>query len=402
MRAAAREPELAPLEIDLDDSRVALSHRGDAELRLARTLFRALNMPLVARLGTALGPLAVRWGLPFAERIVLATVYRQFVGGRSLLEAGDTVAQLRERDVLSVLDYGAEGKDDETAYNQVMAECIRALEYAADNPGIPVVSTKLSGLASNALLETVSTGRPLTADQDAAYRALSRRVESLCHVARQSGVQLYVDAEESWLQPAIDKVVLSASLRYNRGRAVIFNTYQLYRHDRLAALYGHHAQCRSRAVVLGAKLVRGAYLEKERERAAELGLPSPIHASKAATDRDFDLAVAYCLDHLADLEFVNASHNQQSALAMLEAMAEREIARGDRRTLFCQLYGMSDSLTFNLAEAGYRVAKYVPYGPVREVVPYLVRRARENSSVDGEMSRELRLIERELTRRQAA
>ena len=405
-----REPSAAPPRrgsdaasaVDLDDGRVALAHKSDAELRHAARLFRVLRSPVASRLGMALGPLAVRWRLPFAERLAHATVYRQFVGGRTLLEVEGVVDRLNERDVCAVLDYGAEGKGDEPAYNQAMTEAIRALEFAGRRDGVPAVSTKLSGLASDDLLEVVSTGRPLTAAQEAGYRALVRRVDSLCHVARARGRQLYVDAEESWLQPAIDKVVHSAMLRYNAERAVIVNTYQLYRHDRLAALIAHHAQCRSRSVVMGAKLVRGAYLAKERAAASREGRASPIQPDKEATDRDFDRAVAYCLDHLSDVAFVNASHNQRSARLMIEGMAARGIPRDHPRVLFCQLYGMSDNLTFNLAEAGYRVAKYLPYGPVREVVPYLVRRAQENAGVVGETSRELALVERELARRGAA
>lgn len=397
----APAPSEAPgaIEIDLDDGRVALAHKTDAELLESARLFRLLSNPWLSRIGSAIGQWAVRLRLPFAEEIAHATIYRQFVGGRTLLEVERACARLSGRDVLSILDYGAEGKDDEAAYNQTMAECIRAIEFAARQHSIPMVSTKLSGLASNDLLEAISTGGLITEEHAAGYRALARRVDSLCHVARDRGVQLAVDAEESWMQPAIDKVVLTATLRYNHDRAVILNTYQLYRHDRLAALVANHAQCRSRSVVLGAKLVRGAYMEKERRRARDEARPSPIQPDKAATDRDFDRAVTYCLDHLDDVCFVNASHNQRSVQLMVEGIAQRRIPRNHTHILFCQLYGMGDNLTFNLAEAGFRVAKYLPYGPVREVVPYLVRRAQENASVLGTTSRELRMIERELSRR---
>ena len=397
------EPEGSPdcdqIEIDLDDAQIALAHRTDAELLESARLFRLLSSPWLSRVARAVGEFAVRYRLPFAERLAHATIYRQFVGGRTLLEVERASARLSGRDVLSILDYGAEGKDDEAAYNQTMTECIRAIEFAGRQHSIPMVSTKLSGLASNDLLEAVSGGGLLTAEHESGYRALARRVDSLCHVAREAGVQLAIDAEESWMQPAIDKVVMTVTLRYNRGRAVILNTYQLYRHDRIALLKANHAQCRTRSVVLGAKLVRGAYMAKERQRARAEGRPSPIQPDKAATDRDFDQAVAYCLDNLRDICFVNASHNQRSVQLMVEGIARRGIPRNHGHMMFCQLYGMGDNLTFNLAEAGYRVAKYLPYGPVREVVPYLVRRAEENASVLGESSRELAMIERELTRR---
>ena len=397
-----RDAGLRPIEIDFDDTRVAFGHLSDADLRHTQRMFRLMNNPLLVAIGSKLGSFAVRYGLPFAERITLATIYRQFVGGRTLLEVEAVAKRLARQRVLSVLDYGAEGKDDEKAYNLTMTECIRAIEFAAQHDSVPVVSTKVSGLASDDLLVAVSGARALTPAEEQGYQALVKRVSSLCHVAAGTNVQLYVDAEESWMQPAIDKVVMTAMLQYNRERAVVVNTYQLYRHDRYAALCAHHAQCRSRNVVLGAKLVRGAYMDKERARAEELGYASPINPTKAATDRDFDRAVAYCLDHVGSVEFVNASHNQRSAQLMIEGMATRGIARDHPHTMLCQLYGMSDNLTFNLASAGYRVGKYLPYGPVADVVPYLVRRAQENTSITGDASRELALVNREIARRAVA
>ena len=397
-----RDAGLRPIEIDFDDTRVAFGHLSDADLRHTQRMFRLMNNPLLVGIGSKLGSFAVRYGLPFAERITLATIYRQFVGGRTLLEVEAVAKRLARRRVLSVLDYGAEGKDDEKAYNLTMTECIRAIEFAAQHDSVPVVSTKVSGLASDDLLVAVSGARALTPAEEQGYQALVKRVSSLCHVAAGTNVQLYVDAEESWMQPAIDKVVMTAMLQYNRERAVVVNTYQLYRHDRYAALCAHHAQCRSRNVVLGAKLVRGAYMDKERARAEELGYASPINPTKADTDRDFDRAVAYCLDHVGSVEFVNASHNQRSAQLMIEGMATRGIARDHPHTMLCQLYGMSDNLTFNLASAGYRVGKYLPYGPVADVVPYLVRRAQENTSITGDASRELALVNREIARRAVA
>ena len=395
----ARAAAEATPTIDFADTATAFAHKSDADLRHARRLFRFMNHPRLVAWGSALGTFAVKYGLPLAERATLATIYQQFVGGRTLLEVESAARDLAASGVLSVLDYGAEGKEDERAYNHTMTECIRALTFASESEAMPVVSTKLTGLCPNRLLERLSAGASFDEGDEADHAALLKRVDSLCHVASINGVQLYVDAEESWMQDAIDQVVLLAMRRYNRERAVICNTYQLYRHDRLATLQAHHASCRSHGVVFGAKLVRGAYMDKERARATERGTPSPIQPNKAATDRDFDAAVAYCLDHVDTLEFVNASHNQPSALAMAEGMATRGIAPAHASVMYCQLYGMSDVMTYNLAAAGYRVAKYVPYGPVKEVVPYLVRRAQENTSVTGEASRELGLVGEEMGRR---
>jgi len=399
----ARKPEAHtnPKTIDFSDTAVAFAHRTDQELKAAKLLFGFINRPLLNNIGSRLGAFAIKWKLPFAERITMQTVYKQFVGGRTLLEVTEAAAKLNELNVRCALDYGAEGKNDESAYNTTMTECIRALEFASQRENIPIVTTKISGLASDDLLLAVSNGSVLSDADEKAYRAVAKRLDSLCHVATERGVQLYIDAEESWIQPAIDKVVNNAMLRYNKERAVVCSTYQLYRHDRYDALVAQHAICRSGGVILGAKLVRGAYMEKERARAKELGYPSPINPDKATTDAEYNKAVAYCLDNLDTIDFVNASHNQLSAQLMLTAMQEKGIDKQHKHALFCQLYGMSDNVTFKLAAEGFRVAKYLPYGPVADVVPYLVRRAQENSSIAGEMGRELQLVVQELKRRKS-
>ncbi|MFK8054658.1 MAG: proline dehydrogenase family protein [Saprospiraceae bacterium] len=385
--------------LDFGDTKVAFAHRTVKELKDAKLLFGFINKPLLNKFGSKLGAFAIKWNLPFAERITMQTVYKQFVGGRTLLEVEQAAAKLDILNVSCALDYGAEGKNDESAYNTTMTECIRALEFASRHINVPIVTTKISGLASDDLLLAISEGRALTEPEEKAYRAVSKRLDSLCYVASDKGVQLYIDAEESWIQPAIDKVVNNAMLRYNKERAVVCSTYQLYRHDRYDALVTQHDICRSRGVVLGAKLVRGAYMEKERARAIEKGYPSPINPDKATTDKEYNKAVAYCLENLDTIDFVNASHNQLSAQLMLAAMEDKGIDKQHKHALFCQLYGMSDNVTFKLAAEGYRVAKYVPYGPVADVVPYLVRRAQENTSIAGEMGRELSLVVQELERR---
>jgi len=391
-----------PNVLEFADTKVAFAHRTSKELKDAKLLFGFMNRPLLNKIGSQLGAIAIKWNLPFAERITMQTVYKQFVGGRTLLEVENAAAKLAKLNVSCALDYGAEGKNDESAYNTTMTECIRALEFASQHPNVPIVTTKVSGLASDDLLLAVSQGKALSDSDEKAYRAVAKRLDSLCHVASEKGVQLYIDAEESWIQPAIDKVVNNAMLRYNKGRAVVCTTYQLYRHDRFDALVTQHDICRSRGVILGAKLVRGAYMEKERARAEEKGYPSPINPNKESTDTEYNKAVAYCLENIDTIDFVNASHNQLSAQLMLSAMQQLGIDKQHKHALFCQLYGMSDNVTFKLAAEGYRVAKYVPYGPVADVVPYLVRRAQENTSIAGEMGRELRLVVQELERRNSS
>ncbi len=390
-----------PQVLNFGDTAVAFAHRTDQELKDAKLLFGFINRPLLNKIGSAIGAFAIKWKLPFAERITMQTVYKQFVGGRTLLEVEEAAEKLNQLNVSCALDYGAEGKNNETAYNTTMTECIRAIEFASQHANVPIVTTKISGLASDDLLLAVSAGKVLSADDEKSYRAVAKRLDSLCHVASEKGVQLYIDAEESWIQPAIDKVVNNAMLRYNKGRAVVCSTYQLYRHDRYDALVEQHNICRSGGVILGAKLVRGAYMEKERARAKEMGYPSPINPDKATSDAEYNKAVAYCLDNIETIDFVNASHNELSVQLMLAGMQTRAIDKSHRHVLFCQLYGMSDNITFKLAAEGYRVAKYLPYGPVADVVPYLVRRAQENTSIAGEMGRELGLVIKELERRKS-
>ena len=390
------------MKVDFSDTETAFARKSDAELAHTRRLFAFMNKPVFVKVGSALGQFAVKYKLPFAERVTLGTIYKQFVGGRTLLEVEEVTKELAALNVLSILDYGAEGKESEQAYNQTMSECIRALEFSAHYASIPVVTIKVTGLTSNDLLESLSAGQVLNREEESQLEALRKRMDSLCHVAAERGVQLYVDAEESWLQRAIDDLVMVNMLRYNRGRAIVVNTYQMYRHDRLATLRDHHAVCREAGVLLGAKLVRGAYMNKENARAEAMGYESPIHRSKEASDADFDRAVDYCLTNLDTIEFVNASHNPASAHAMIEGMDRRGIPKDHPHQMFCQLYGMSDNLTFNLASVGYRVGKYLPYGPVADVVPYLVRRAQENTSITGEASRELSQIEQEIARRTQA
>ncbi len=390
-----------PQVLNFADTAVAFAHRTDQELKDAKILFGFINKPLLNKVGSVIGAFAVKWKLPFAERITMQTVYKQFVGGRTLLEVEDAAEKLNKLKVTCALDYGAEGKNDESAYNTTMTECIRAIEFASQHENVPIVTTKISGLASDDLLLNLSNGSALSAAEEKAYKAVAKRLDSLCHVAAERGVQLYIDAEESWIQPAIDKVVNNAMLRYNKGRAVVCSTYQLYRHDRYDALVAQHNICQSRGVILGAKLVRGAYMVKERARAKEKGYPSPINPTKEATDTEYNKAISYCLDHIETIDFVNASHNELSVQLMLAGMQERGIAKDHKHALFCQLYGMSDNVTFTLAAEGYRVAKYLPYGPVADVVPYLVRRAQENTSIAGEMGRELRLVIKELERRKS-
>jgi proline dehydrogenase len=391
-------PRERPTLPDLGDIRIAFAHKSDRDLWQAYWLFRIIGNPTLSAAGQWLSQVAIRLHLP-VKGLIKATIFKQFCGGEDIDESLRTAQQLASSGIGTILDHSVEGQDDEDGLDHTVAEVLRTIAVAGERTDIPFCVFKPSGISRTQLLADRSAGKALGAAEQAEWDRVLQRMERLCGTAAASNVRLMVDAEESWLQPAIDALVEAMMARYNRERAVIYNTVQLYRHDRLAFLKESHRRALEGGYHLGVKLVRGAYMEKERERAAAQGYPSPIHADKAAVDRDYDTAVAYCLDHVDRIAFMAGTHNERSSLALAGALVERGLSVGDERICFGQLLGMSDNISYNLAAAGCRVAKYVPYGPVREVLPYLIRRAAENTSVKGQTGRELGLIVAERRRR---
>jgi proline dehydrogenase len=355
----------------------------------------------IVDIGSHITQLALQIGLP-VQTILKSTIYEHFCGGESLEETEPMVASLAEHGVSTILDYGVEAKESQAEFDANLDEQVRAIEFADAWDSVPYVSCKITGYAPFALLEKLETGAPRTEREEAELASLRTRMHAICGAAAERDVCLYVDAEESWIQDAIDDISTKLMALYNREKPTVFNTVQLYRHDRLAFLQASHQHARKHGYILGVKLVRGAYMEKERERAASRGYRSPIHVDKASVDRDFDAAVAYCLEHIAEIAFCAATHNEHSCGVLVEAAAAAGVPLDHPHIHFAQLYGMSDHISFNLARAGCNASKYVPYGPVRDVVPYLIRRAQENRSVSGQVGRELRLILDELDRRKTA
>lgn len=345
----------------------------------------------------------MRWRLPGAEWAVRRTIYRQFVGGTDLSDALPTIDRLFERSVTSILDYGVEAKTEEADFENLVDEVCRAIEFGAKAPAAGSVVVKVTGIAPNEVLEALNdTTIDFAGQLDPRFAKVVERLDRICHAARNQGVQLYLDAEETWYQNTIDQVAEEMMRRTNRERVVVLNTFQLYRHDRLAYLKTSFERAEAGGYFLGTKLVRGAYMDKERARAKEQGYPSPIQPDIESTHRDFDAAVRFCLERVDKVCTTIGSHNEASTRKAAAYLAENGIARNHPHVRFAQLLGMSDNLTFNLAEAGFNASKYLVYGPVREVLPYLVRRAQENTSVTGEMGREQRLLESERKRRRAA
>jgi len=391
--------EKTKVSLNFQDTEIAYAHKSDSELKEMFYLFKMMNSPTLVKLGSGLGLTAVKYNLPFAKSMVRKTIFSQFVAGESLSESQKAITHLSDNNTLTILDYGAESKTTEKDLDNVRDETIRAIKLAASNKSVPAVSTKITGLAKNELLEKLNKTEDLNPSERKDYNKTFDRLDAICKAAYEHSVSILVDAEESWMQIAMDRLVDQMMASYNKEKVIVWNTFQLYRKDKLDFLKESHDKAQAEGYLLGAKLVRGAYMDKEAARAEEEGYENPIQNSKADTDRDYDLGLKYCVENHDSIASVCASHNLKSNLYQAKLIEDMGIDKKHPHLNFCQLYGMSDNITFNLAAAGYNAAKYMVYGPVTEVLPYLVRRAKENSSVTGDMSRELSLIVGEMKRR---
>jgi proline dehydrogenase len=392
------------MNISFDNTENAFAYKTDNELKGARFLFRTMEFSWFVQIGTRLTPFIMKTGLP-VHGIIRKTIFKQFVGGETLEETADVGAVLGKYGVQVILDYGVEGKQGEDSYDHATEEFIRVINYAATQTNIPFISVKVTGLARFGLLHTLDEAPRLRSgihDNEAEIAEWDRvreRIYSICEAAAEKNIGVLVDAEESWIQDPVDRLTIEMMGIFNKEKVIVYNTIQLYRHDRLHFLKLSHRIARQQGFMLGVKLVRGAYMEKERSRANGKGYTSPIQPDKASTDRDYNEAVDYCINHIEQVSVIVASHNEQSNLHAARLLDEKGIAHNHPHVYFSQLYGMSDNITFNLAKEGFNVSKYLPFGPIRDVIPYLMRRAQENSSVSGQTGRELSLIKKELARR---
>lgn len=388
----------ADFSLDFRDTKVAFADRSDAELREKYRIFKLMNSPFLNAIGTGAAKFALSLGLP-VDGLIKKTVFEQFCGGETIEECQKAIERLGASNIGTILDYSVEGKTTEAEFDATKEEIMRTIQRAKGDPNIPFAVFKVSGVAPLGTLEKISNGLSLDAKGQAKCENLRDRVRAICDLAAELEQPVFIDAEESWIQDAIDRLATEMMQRHNQHRAIVFNTIQLYRKDRLQYLRESRRLAEKEGYVLGVKLVRGAYMEKERERAEEMGYESPIQPDKEATDTDYNDAILYCLDHLDTVAFVAGTHNEESNRRLARLLHDRNIAPNHPHVFFSQLYGMSDNLSYVLAKNGFNVSKYLPYGPVRDAVPYLIRRAQENTSVAGQMSRELDLIERELQRR---
>lgn len=380
------------------DTSIAFSYKSDQELKKSYLLFSSINNPVLSKLGANIMKFALKVKLPI-KGIIRNTVFQQFCGGESIDQCDFTIKKLANYNIKTILDYAAEGDSGESNYDIAATEILKTVKKASSNSNIPFSVFKPTGIASKELLEKTQLNKKLSETEKEEFEAVRKRFDRIAKACFESGIQLYVDSEDSFYQDPIDELVYEMMEKYNSERAVVFNTYQMYRSGMLDKLMKANKIGREKGYHVGAKLVRGAYMEKERERAGEHGYGDPIMPDKQSTDRQYDDGVKFCVENIDNMELCSGSHNENSNTLLTELIEKHNLDRNDKRIYFAQLFGMSDHISFNLANAGFNVVKYVPYGPIGTVMPYLLRRAEENTSIAGQSSRELALIKKELKRR---
>lgn len=386
------------MEKIFNNTQIAFALKSDTELDRAYFLFKMIaNQPLV-RIGTAVTNFAIKAHLP-VEGLIRATVFDHFCGGISEIDCLSVVDKMYTKGVSSVLDYSVEGKEEEEQFDAALKMTLKTIDFAAEKQAIPFAVFKPTGFGRFELYEKLGEGKTLNDADQKDWNRVIERFDIVCKEAHRQNVALLIDAEESWMQDAADDLVTQMMQKYNKEKAIVFNTLQMYRHDRLDYLKKVHDLAEAQGFFIGMKIVRGAYMEKENKRAEEKGYPTPICASKEATDINYDAAVDYMLQHLDRMSLFVGTHNETSSYMVMERIKALNLDKKDNRIWFGQLYGMSDNISYNLAAYDYNVAKYLPFGPVRDVMPYLIRRAEENTSVAGQTNRELELIKAERERR---
>ncbi len=381
-----------------DNTEIAFKLKNDSQLERAYFLFKMISKEPLVRIGTAATKFALNINLP-VEGLIRSTVFDHFCGGVSEEDCMPVVASLKEADVHSVLDYSVEGKEEEAQFDATMEKVIELTYFAKEKNTMPFSVFKPTGLGRFEIWRKITEKEALTESEQQEWERIVNRYDKICKIAHDCDIALLIDGEETWMQDAADELCEKMMEKYNTEKPIVFNTLQCYRWDRLEYLKELHKKAKAKGYKLGFKVVRGAYMEKEHERAAEKGYPTPICENKQATDDHFNSVVNYMLDHLNDISLFLGSHNEKSTYLAMEIIDAKGFLRNDPRVWFGQLYGMSDHISYNLAAAGYNVAKYIPFGPVKDVMPYLIRRAEENTSVAGQTSRELDLLKREKIRR---
>jgi len=386
------------MSANFNDTETAFKYRTNDELKRAHFLFSFMASPPLTQVATKGINLAMSLHLPI-KWVLKNTIFKQFCGGETLPEAAASAAEIGKYNVDTILDYGVEGKELEGEFDRSVPEYIKAVKYAATQQHTPFISLKITGFARFELMRKISAAEELDTYEEAEWKRATKRIEDICRAAAENNIRVSIDAEETWIHKPCNDLTDHMMELFNIGKVIVFNTFQMYCTYSLPFIKQSYERAVGKGYLLGAKLVRGAYMEKERERAREMGYPDPIQPDKKSTDRDYDDGIQFCLQHIDQVVLFIGTHNEQSCQYATDLMKSYGIANNDDRVIFSQLYGMSDHITFNLASSGYHVAKYMPYGPIKDVVPYLTRRAQENTSVAGQTNRELTLIKAEMKRR---
>jgi proline dehydrogenase len=387
--------------VSFNNTEVAFASKSNSDLNRAYLLFKVISYNWLVKIAPPFVDAALGLHLP-VKGLIRATAFKHFCGGETIEDCSKTIHELGRYNIGTILDYSVEGKETEEDFEHSLRETLACIEKARTEKHIPFSVFKLTGFARFALLEKVNSKQSLTASEAEEFARVKNRVETICAAADKADVAVFIDAEETWIQDVVDELAMTMMVKYNRERVLVYNTLQMYRKDRNAYLAECFENARSNNFKLGLKLVRGAYMEKERARAKKFKYPSPIQPDKNAADKDYDDALRYCVEHIERISICAGTHNEKSSMLLVALMQEKNLSSNHPHIWFSQLYGMSDHISFNLAKAGYNVAKYVPYGPVASVLPYLIRRAQENTSVAGQTGRELSLILQEKKRRNQA
>lgn len=386
--------------LSFNDTSIAFEAKSDKELKKSHFVFSLMNSPTLVKIGTA----AIKFGLFLhlpIKGLIKSTLFYQFCGGESIDDCSRTINHLAKYNVKTILDYSAEGQESEKSFDHTLEEALRNADFAKDNPNIPFCVVKLTGLGSRTLMTKVQANKELSNEEKTNFEKFKNRVDQLAKKAHDNGLKFMIDAEETWIQDVVDGITYDLMKKYNKERAVVYATYQFYRHQALELMKKGFKDVTDSGCYFGAKFVRGAYMEKERERAEEMGYQDPIQPDKVSTDRDYDLAQEFVIENIDRFSVCSGTHNENSSAKLAAMMDEKGLAKNDERVYFSQLLGMSDNISFKLSKEGYNVAKYVPYGPVEKVMPYLFRRAEENTSIAGQSGREFNMVRNEINRRKA-
>ena len=386
--------------MNFDNTEIAFSGKSNADLTRSYWLFKIIGWNWLIKISPILLKIFMPLWIPIP--IIKSTIFKQFCGGESIKECEKTINSLGEHNVKTILDYSVEGIEDEKVFDENVTEALEAIEKAKSNTNIPFSVFKPTGFGKFKILQKVNSKQTLTQSEEEEYERLIYRIDKICAAGEKNNVPIFIDAEESWIQDAIDDIALNMMKKYNNQKVIIYNTAQMYRWDRTAYLKEINTIANNEGFKIGVKLVRGAYIEKERSRAEKMGYEDPMQKTKENTDKDFNLALKFCIENISNISFCCASHNEESTLLLIQLMKDNNIKIDDDRVYFAQLLGMSDQISMNMSQGGYNIAKYVPYGPVKDVTPYLIRRAQENTSVAGQTGRELSLILTEQARRKSS